>query len=167
MYYFYFDASALVKRYTQELGSDKVNFLFANVPHDRLMCLILGAVEIIWVLVRKRNDSRLTNDDFRQAGINLDYEVIDNQSGFRTIPVPNSLIWRSMDLIESHSLNSVDAIVLRSALDVAAARRAEGNELVLVASDQRLLRAASSEELLVFNPETHLEQTLSDWIFTP
>ena len=167
MYYFYFDASALAKRYTQELGSDKVNFLFANVPHDCLMCLTLGAIEVIWVLVRKRNDSRLTNDDFRQAGINLDYEVIDNQSGFRTIPVPNSLIWRSMDSIEIHSLNSVDAIVLRSALDIAAACRDTSDELVLVASDQRLLRAARSEGLLVFNPEIHPEQTLTDWLSTP
>ena len=142
---------------------DKVNFLFANVPHDRLMCLILGAVEIIWVLVRKRNDNRLTRADFRQAGINLDHEVIDNQSDFRTIPVPNSLIWRSMNLIETYSLNSVDAIVLRSALDDAVAHRSVGDELVLVASDQRLLKAASSENLLVFNPEVHSEQMLADW----
>ena len=167
MYYFYYDASALVKRYTQELGSDKINFLFANVPHDRLMCLTLGVIEVIWVLVRKRNDSRLANDDFRQAGINLDYEVIDNQSGFRTIAVPNSLIWRSMDLIEIHSLNSVDAIVLRSALDIAAACRDSGDEIVLVASDQRLLRAASSENLLVFNPETHTERMLINWLSIP
>ena len=141
VYYFYYDASALVKRYTQELGSDKINFLFANVPHNRLMCLILGAIEIIWVLVRKKNDNRLTNADFRQAGINLDYEVIDDQSGFRTIPVPNSLIWSSMDLIETHSLNSVDAIVLRSALDTAAACHAAGNELILVASDQLIIES--------------------------
>ncbi len=167
MYYFYFDASALVKRYTQELGSDKVNSLFTNVPHDRLMCLILGAIEVIWVLVRQRNDNRLTNDDFRQAGINLDYEVIDNQSGFRTVPAPNSLVWRSIDLIEIHSLNSVDAIVLRSALDTAATCRDAADELVLVASDQRLLRAASSEELLVFNPEIHPEQMLMDWLAVP
>ena len=166
MYYFYYDASALVKRYTQELGSDKVNFLFANVPHNRLMCLILGAIEVIWVLVRKRNDNRLTNADFRQAGINFDYEVIDHQSDFRTIPVPNSLVWHSMDLIETYSLNSVDAIVLRSALDIAATRRDMGDELILIASDQRLLRAASSENLLVFNPETHPKQTLTDWLST-
>ena len=166
MYYFYFDASALVKRYTQELGSDKINFLFANVPHNHLMCLILGATEIIWVLVRKKNDNRLTNADFRQAGINLDYEIIDDQSGFRTIPVPNSLIWSSMDLIETHSLNSVDAIVLRSALDTAAACHEAGDELILVASDQRLLRAAISEGLLVFNPEIHPEQMIVEWLAT-
>ena len=38
MSYFYFDASALVKRYTQETGSDKINFLFNNVPLNRMMC---------------------------------------------------------------------------------------------------------------------------------
>ena len=32
VYYFYFDASALVKRYTEEIGSNKVDFIFANVP---------------------------------------------------------------------------------------------------------------------------------------
>ena len=47
MYYFYFDASALVKRYTQEIGSDKVNFLFNNVPLNRMMCLILGIIDIL------------------------------------------------------------------------------------------------------------------------
>ena len=167
VYYFYYDASALVKRYTQELGSDKINLLFANVPHNRLMCLILGAIEIIWVLVRKKNDNRLTNADFRQAGINLDYEIIDDQSGFRTIPVPNSLIWSSMDLIETHSLNSVDAIVLRSALDTAAACHEAGDELILVASDQRLVRAAINEGLLVFNPEIHSEQMLMEWFAAP
>ena len=54
MYYFYFDASALVKRYTQEIGSAKVNFLFNTVPLNRIMCLILGIVELFWVCVRKK-----------------------------------------------------------------------------------------------------------------
>ncbi len=31
MYYFYFDASALAKRYTQEIGSETIDFLFENV----------------------------------------------------------------------------------------------------------------------------------------
>ncbi|MCE2401028.1 hypothetical protein J4G08_09100 [Candidatus Poribacteria bacterium] len=69
-----------------------------------------------------------------------------------------------MSLIETHSLNSVDAMVLRSALDIATELRNTGNRLVLVASDQRLLRAAQTEELLVFNPEVDSQQTLTDWI---
>ncbi|MCY3551845.1 MAG: hypothetical protein OXH39_15395 [Candidatus Poribacteria bacterium] len=38
--------------------------------------------------------------------------------------------------------------------------------LVFVASDQRLLRAASNEGLLIFNPEIDPEQTLETWFDT-
>ncbi len=69
-----------------------------------------------------------------------------------------------MDLIETYSLNSVDAMVLRSALDVAAERRNIGDVLVLVASDQRLRRAAQAEGLQIFNPELDSQQILTDWI---
>ena len=164
MYYFYFDASALVKRYTQEIGSDKVNFLFNNVPLNRMMCLILGVIELFWICVRKRNDGRLTNPDFSQVGVNFNYEAIDDQSDFKTLSAPDSLVWDAMDLIENHSLNSVDAIVLRSALDMAMELRSTGDTLVLVASDQRLLRAARTEGLQIFNPETDSQQILVDWI---
>ncbi len=164
MYYFYFDASALVKRYTQEVGSDKINFLFTHVPLSRLICLILGVVEMFWVCVRKKNDGRITDLDFSQAGINLNHEIIDHSSDFQTISIPDTLVLNSMSLIETHSLNSVDAMVLRSALNIATELRNTGDTLVLVASDQRLLRAAQDEELLVFNPEVDSQQTLTNWI---
>ena len=64
MYYFYFDASALAKRYIEEIGSDKIDFLFANVPLARLKCLILGAVEVLWICVRKKNDGRISANQF-------------------------------------------------------------------------------------------------------
>ena len=69
-----------------------------------------------------------------------------------------------MRLIETHSLNSVDAMVLRSALDVVTELRSIGDTLVLVASDQRLLRAARAEGLQIFNPEIDSQQILTDWI---
>ena len=77
------------------------------------MCSVFGALEVFWIFVRKKNDGRITNRDFSQAVINLDYEVIDSQSDFKTISVPDSFIWASMNLIETHSLNSVDGVVLR------------------------------------------------------
>lgn len=164
MYYFYFDASALVKRYTREAGSDTINFLFANVPLTRMQCLILGAVEVLWICVRKGNDGRITKSEFARAVTHLKSEVINRQSEFKTISVPDTLILNSMSLIETHSINSVDAIVLRSALDIATELRNTGNRLVLIASDQRLLRAAQTEGMLVFNPEIDSQQTLTDWI---
>ena len=164
MYYFYFDASALVKRYVRESGSEKILFLFANVPLEHLSCLTLGAVEVFWICVRKRNDNRITSHQFERATTHLRHEVINSQSGFKTISAPDSLVWDSIRLIGTHSLNSVDAMVLRSALDTATELRSTGDRLVLVASDQRLLRAARAEGLQVFNPEIDSQQILTDWI---
>ena len=164
MYYFYLDASALIKRYTRESGSDKMFFLFRRVPLARLRCLTIGAMEVFWICVRKKNDGRITADQFTQATGHLEFEVINTQSDFKTLSVPDSLIWGSMDLIETHSLNSVDAIVLRSALGIATELSSTDDTLVLVASDQRLLRAARTEGLQIFNPEIDSQQTLTDWI---
>ena len=54
--------------------------------------------------------------------------------------------------------------MLRSALDIVTQLRNMDDTLVLVASDQRLLRAAQDRGLFVFNPEIDLQQTLTDWI---
>ena len=167
MYYFYFDASGLVKRYTEEIGSDKIDFLFRNVPLNRLMCLAIGVAEVFSICVRKRNDGRITRHHFDQAIGYLDTEVINIASDFETVPAQNRLIWQSIRLMDIHSINSVDAILLCSALHIAANLRNEKNELVLVASDQRLLRAAQSEGLLCFNPETDSQQVLVNWTTAP
>lgn len=164
MYYFYFDASALAKRYTQEDGSDTIDFLFENAPLRRLSCLTIGTMEVFWICVRKKNDGRISDSQFAESTTHLKLEVVDTLSNFKKIPVPDALVWNSMDLIERHSLNSVDAMVLRSALDTATALRSTDDKLVLVASDQRLLRAAHAEGLQIFNPEQDSQQTLTDWI---
>ena len=164
MYHFYFDASALVKRYTEEIGSDKVDYLFVNAPLNRLKCLTIGAAEVFWICVRKKNDGRMTPYEFTHAVVNLNREVTSETSDFRTDSVPDALVWASLSLIETYSLNSVDAMVLRSALEAATELRRTDDTLVLVASDQRLLRAASNERLLIFNPEIHTEETLKTWL---
>lgn len=164
MYYFYFDASALVKRYTQEIGSDKVDYLFVNTPLNRLKCLTIGAAEVFWICVRKKNDGRMTPYEFTHAVVNLNREVTSEISDFRLNSVPDTLVWASLNLVETYSLNSVDAMVLCSAVEAETELRRTDDTLVLVASDQRLLRAASNERLLIFNPEIHTEETLKTWL---
>lgn len=67
MNYFYFDASALAKRYSHEKGTDLINIIFENVKPSRMMCLLLGSSEVVSVLVRKHNDGRISNTTFSQA----------------------------------------------------------------------------------------------------
>jgi predicted nucleic acid-binding protein len=117
------------------------------------MGLLLGAAEVISLLVRKKNDGRLSLTDFAQATTNLHREVI-SAADFRTLEASNDLILAALRLIERHSINSNDALVLQSALDAASALRGGGDDLILVAADQRLVRAAQAEGLTTFNPET-------------
>jgi hypothetical protein len=66
-----------------------------------------------------------------------------------------------MMFFQNHSVNATDAIVLHAALGLAQHQRSRGDDLVLVASDQRLLRAAQAEGLRTFDPETQDQATLA------
>ena len=87
-------------------------------------------------------------------------EVID-AANFTKIPATDSLINTAASLVEKHSLNATDAVILRSVLDLVVVLRATGDDLVLVTSDQRLLGAAQVEGVLTFNPETQTEGDLN------
>jgi hypothetical protein len=51
----YLDASALAKRYIPENGSVRVDAILNTVPANRIHVLNVGAGELMWILVRKRN----------------------------------------------------------------------------------------------------------------
>ena len=155
----YLDASALAKRYVVEHGTVVVNYLFRRVTRDDMMCLTLGILEVISIFVRKRNASVVPHTTFNQAMTDFRSEVID-AANFTKIPATDSLINTAASLVEKHSLNATDAVILRSVLDLVVVLRATGDDLVLVTSDQRLLRAAQVEGVLTFNPETQTEGDL-------
>jgi hypothetical protein len=73
----------------------------------------------------------------------------------------NSLVIAALIHIQKHSVNATDAIVLHAALGLAQYRRSRGDDLILVASDQRLLRAAQAEGLGTFDPEIQDQAALA------
>jgi hypothetical protein len=77
------------------------------------------------------------------------------------VSITSRIVPSSFPLIVTHSINSTDSLTLRSALGIAQKLRCAGNDLVLVASDQRLLRAAGAEGLSTFNPETQDQAALA------
>lgn len=158
MRYFYLDASALAKRYAPEPGTPVVHHLFARLTPDRLVVLNVGIAEVVSILARKRNGRVISRPTYSQAMINFRVEVI-NEARLQKILPFTALVMAALALISQHSINATDAILLRSALDLAVSLRARGDDLVLVASDGRLLRAARAEGLIAFNPET---QTTAD-----
>jgi predicted nucleic acid-binding protein len=157
---FCLDGSALAKRYVPEPGSALVDFIIDSVPEDRIYLLNIGAAEVVSVLVRKRNAGTLSVADYSQAILELESEVIQSPAK-HLLSFDNSVVIDAVAYIMMHSINATDAIILRVALDVAQHLRDQGGDLVLVASDQRLLRAAQAEGLVTFNPETQDQATLA------
>jgi predicted nucleic acid-binding protein len=155
----YLDASAAAKRYTPEVGSDVVDHLFGRVPADRIIVLSVGLTEVASILTRKRNVGAIPTAKLLQIISDVRAEI-GPTSAVRLVEVNGILADRAFDLVLRHSVNSTDAILLRSALDLAAPLRAVGDDLLLVASDQRLLRAGQAEGLTVFNPEVQTDTDL-------
>jgi len=152
VYYFFVDASALAKRYHQEVGSDVVNYLLDELldsapGRGAISPLVLS--ETIAVLTRLRNAGRIPGSLFQRAiaRVLLEARAMDLQS------VDNDVILGSIPLISRHNINASDALYLHQALNLHRLLRVMGHELVLLASDRRLLRAAEKEGLAVFNPE--------------
>ena len=157
---FYLDASALAKRYAPENGSAQVDAILDAMSGNRVYVLNVGVGEVVSILVRKRNAGKISPSDFGEAMVKLDTEIA-HAADVKRASVSNRLALSSFPLIVAHSINSTDAIMLRSALVIARKLRAGGDDLVLVASDQRLLRAAQAEGLTTFNPETQDQAVLA------
>jgi predicted nucleic acid-binding protein len=163
--FFYLDASALAKRDAPEVGTPVVNHLFARVPPDRFIVFNVGIAEVVSLLVRKKNANRLPITAFSQALIDVGAEIV-HATSVRKIAADNTLVTAALPLIETYSINATDGIILRSALDLAAHLRTQGHNLILMTSDQRLLKAAQAEGLLTFNPEMQTEAEL-DLLLVP
>jgi predicted nucleic acid-binding protein len=152
--------SALAKRYIPENGLALVDFIIDSVPEHRIYILNVGFAEVVSVLVRKKNAGMLSGAQFSQVLLEFETDIIQSP-GKHLLSFDNSVATDALALIVRHSINSTDAIFLRVALDIAQHLRAVGDEVALVASDQRLLRAAQAEGLITFDPETQDQAALS------
>ena len=152
MRFFFLDGSALTKRYIAEPGTPLLDSLLDHVAADRLVVLNVGFAEVVSVLARRKNAGILSAATFSQALLHLGHEII-HAANLRKVEATNSLVIAALIHIPNHSVNATDAIVLHAALGLAQHLRARGDDLVLVASDQRLLRAAQAEGLDTFDPE--------------
>lgn len=157
---FYMDASALAKRYVPEKGTAQVDTIFDTVPANKIYVLSIGPGEVLSILVRKRNGGLISAAEFLRGTASFEAELVRTRD-ITKVSVTRPLVTGSLSLILAHSINSTDALVLKSALALAKKLRKAGDNLVLVASDQRLLRAAQGEGMATFDPESQDNATLT------
>jgi len=68
-------------------------------------------------------------------------------------PLNEEVVMESLSYISKHNINSSDALYLRQAVILRRLLQRVRHDLVLVASDRRLLRAASGEGITTLDPE--------------
>jgi predicted nucleic acid-binding protein len=147
------DASALAKRYTPELGSDAVQALFASVPLSAMVATVWAYAEAFSILLRHRNRGTISAVSFVTAVSALENEILDNPA-VRLLVVDDTAVLAGLSLMAAYNLNSSDAAFLSTYLRFRQAAPPGASTSVLVAADQRLLRAAEAEGIAVLNPET-------------
>ena len=152
MNYFWLDTNAIVKQYVSEEGTYLINYFFTRVSPDRIFCLFDSMDETHRVFVKKRNGERITIAAFNQAIQQFEVEFI-HRTEIKKINAIDSQKTAARQFIHAYSIEHTDAYILRCALDKADELRTAGDDLILVSSDKRLLKATEKEGLLTFDPE--------------
>jgi len=138
---YYLDASAWVKRYVEEVGSDWMRRFWRG--RFSVACSIIGELEVLSAIVR-----RSQRDTAEAATLAADLKA--DCAGFYEVSVSPQVVSMTADLIRRHRLCCADAIHLASAI---VTREHVGEPVCMVASDAELLAAANAEGLATLDPQ--------------
>jgi len=145
MPFYYFDTTALVKRYSRERGTRIVNALLTK----RGRTIILSAAtiaEFYSVFAIKARDGELKRDDW--YSVIYKFEVESDRGLFNYVaPSSRTFVTTKRLIMEYPSLRSVQAIHLALATELKPLR------LSLVSSDRELLELCRPFGLHPINPE--------------
>lgn len=140
---YFFDTSALVKRYHFETGSKKVDQILANSEATFVISNIT-ITEFTSAFKKKVNEGIITRTDLSYTLSEFSRDII---SEFWIIDLERTHINHSVDLIIKHNIRALDALQLAVLLSM---RNASPT---LVASDKALIHAATNEGITIINPE--------------
>jgi len=150
---YYFDSSALVKRYVNETGSAWVCGLFdPDLGHEAFIAAITP-VEIVAAITRRARGETMTQVDAVTACTQF---RTDLQTSYQVVQLTDALLKQAMSLAETDALRGYDAVQLAAALAVnALCIQSELPPLIFVSADDELNAVAAGRGLTIENPNTH------------
>jgi len=141
--FYFFDTSALVKRYHGETGSDNVDRIFDQ--KDRAIVISnITITEMISAFKRKENAGEI---GFETMELLVSKFFADILAEFVVLELTDEHIKESIRLVTERNLRTLDALQLGTALEI------KGVGCIFVSADKSLCETARDEEMQVMNPE--------------
>lgn len=150
---YFFDSSALVKRYVHEQGSVWVHEVTASASGHLIHISLLTIAEIASALARRHREGSLTTSERDRLFWAF---LVDCARSYLLLRVEEDVIQNAVALMNRHPLRTADAIQVSSAMLLSQTLHGVQLCLVIVASaDDRVLQAASQEGLPIEDPNLH------------
>ena len=150
---YFFDSSALVKRFIRETGTAWVMSLWRPSAGHAIYAARLTEVETCAALARRHKGNKLTVAQFHKSLKRLRRDFTGRLAVGATT---EGVVLEALRLAETHALRGYDALQLAFALE-ANRRRVQRQlpPLTLVSADTDLNQAAQAEGLAVEDPNNH------------
>ncbi len=148
---YYLDASALLKRYVKEIGTEVMDSLLGEkTTSDAFTTSMLAVLEINASFRRLQKGRLISQRMMERSLIGFWRDVLAFE---HRIPLTDVILDAVLDVVATHALRAGDAIHLASVLEVQALSRATDQPLVVFSSDNELLAACQAEGISTLNPE--------------
>ncbi|MDH5668365.1 MAG: type II toxin-antitoxin system VapC family toxin [Nitrospira sp.] len=135
---YYWDTSALVKQFIQEIGTDEALALRSDTPPHATATI--AYTETFSAFRRRVRESALKESQYHEVV----RRFLQDWSAYVRINLDESILERSRALLERYPLRTLDSIHLASAIEL----QDQLNEpSVVISADAQLLRAAMAEGL--------------------
>jgi predicted nucleic acid-binding protein len=153
---FYMDASALVKRYLSETGSDWINHITSLATGNTIIIAEITQVEVAAALAsRCRASDGISTQQRNSAIALLNKHRIEE---YIIVAINRDIINCAIDQTQKHRLRGYDAVQLATALIVQEHYDQSGfPSLTFVTADNDLVTAAREEGLATQNPNVMQE----------
>lgn len=151
---YFFDSSAMVKRFAPERGSRFVVNLLRPSAGNRLYAARITEVEVSAALVRRQKGGSLS---VNQATKGLQRLHREFSRRFTHLAISENVIVEALRLTKMYGLRGYDAVQLSAALEANSERLLRNLPgLILVSADVELNNAAQAEGLAVEDPNNYI-----------
>lgn len=140
----FFDTSALVKRYYEEKGTEVVDSIIED-KQNQVVISSLSIIETVSAFRRKQNTGEITADEVNTLLSAFFKEALED---FIIVPMEDSILHISFDLILEDNLRTLDSLQLSATVSV----DNETDGLIFICADSDLVSVANNKELETINP---------------